>query len=62
MEDKIITLSYDELFILLKEAYRHGYATYESVDAGLEPYDPKGYAGYVLDRKIREKIANEQKA
>ena len=42
------TLTYDELLLLLKEAYRHGYVTYEMTDAGLEPYDADGYARWVL--------------
>lgn len=45
---KKIELTTDELLNLLKEAYRNGYATYEMVDAGLEPYDPDGYARWVL--------------
>lgn len=48
VEDKKIEITYDELLALLKEAYRNGYATYEMVDAGLEPYDPDGYARWVL--------------
>lgn len=43
-----ITLTYDELMLLLKEAYRNGYAIYEMADAGLEPYDADGYARWVL--------------
>jgi len=45
---KKIELTTDELFNLLKEAYRNGYATYEMVDAGLEYYDADGYARWVL--------------
>jgi hypothetical protein len=45
---KKIELTTDELFNLLKEAYRNGYATYEMVDAGLEPYGADGYARWVL--------------
>ena len=45
---KKIELTTDELFNLLKETYRNGYATYEMVDAGLEPYDADGYARWVL--------------
>jgi hypothetical protein len=45
---KKIELTTDELLNLLKEAYRNGYATYEMVDAGLEPYDADGYARWVL--------------
>jgi hypothetical protein len=48
MSSKNFTLTYDELLLLLKEAYRNGYATYEMVDAGLEPYDADGYARWVL--------------
>ncbi len=43
-----IELTTDELFNLLKEAYRNGYSSYEMVDAGLEPYDADGYAKWVL--------------
>jgi hypothetical protein len=32
-----ILITYDELYSLLKEVYRNGYATYEFVDTGLEP-------------------------
>lgn len=45
-------LSYDELFNLLKEAYRNGYAIYEMVEAGLESYDADGYARWVLCKNI----------
>jgi hypothetical protein len=48
MGSKKFTLTYDELLLLLKEAYRNGYATYEMTDAGLEPYDADGYARWVL--------------
>jgi hypothetical protein len=48
MSSKNFTLTYDELLLLLKEAYRNGYATYEMTDAGLEPYDADGYARWVL--------------
>lgn len=46
--NKNFILTYDELLLLLKEAYRNGYATYEMTDAGLEPYDADGYARWVL--------------
>ena len=46
--DKKIELTTDELLNLLKEAYRNGYATYEMVDSGLEPYNADGYARWVL--------------
>ena len=48
MSSKNFTLTYDKLLLLLKEAYRNGYATYEMVDAGLERYDADGYARWVL--------------
>lgn len=48
MSIKNFTFTYDELLLLLKEAYRNGYATYEMADAGLEPYDADGYARWVL--------------
>jgi len=48
MISKNFTLTYEELLLLLKEAYRNGYATYEMTDAGLEPYDADGYARWVL--------------
>lgn len=48
MSSKNFTLTYDELLLLLKEAYRNGYATHEMTDAGLEPYDADGYARWVL--------------
>ena len=47
-DTKKIELTEEELLTLLKEAYRNGYATYEMVDAGLEPYDADGYARWVL--------------
>ena len=48
MSNKNFTLTYDELLLLLKEAYRNGYSTYEMTAAGLEPYDDDGYARWVL--------------
>jgi hypothetical protein len=50
ISSKNFNLSYDELVNLLKEAYHNGYATYEMVNAGLEPYDADGYARWVLLR------------
>jgi len=50
---KKIELTSDELIDLLKEAYRHGYATYELVDGGLEPYDADGYARWVALKFIQ---------
>ena len=47
-DTKKIELTEEELLTLLKEAYRNGYATYEMVDAGLEPYDADGYARWVV--------------
>jgi len=47
---KRFELTYDELFILLKEAYHNGYLAYEIVEAGLEPYDANGYARWILLR------------
>ena len=51
----MITITQEELHRLLVEAYRNGYATYEMVEAGLEKYDPDGYARWVL-----LKIDNEE--
>ena len=48
MSNPNYTLTYDELLLLLKEAYRNGYANYEMTAAGLEPYDDDGYARWVL--------------
>ena len=48
MSNKNFTLTYDELLLLLKDAYRNGYSTYEMTAAGLEPYDDDGYARWVL--------------
>jgi len=47
-KDKIIEISYSEMFDLLKEAYRHGFSTKDMVEAGLETYDPEGYVRWVL--------------
>ena len=47
-DTKKIELTQQELLTLLKEAYRNGYATYEMVDAGLEPYDADGYTKSVI--------------
>ena len=46
--DKHFLFTEDELISALKDAYRHGYATYEVVNAGLEPYDPDSYARYAI--------------
>ena len=48
MSNKNFTLTYDELLLLLKDAYRNGYSTYEMTAAGLEPNDDDGYARWVL--------------
>lgn len=41
-------LTFDELLELLQEAHRNGFASYETVEAGLEPYDSEGYARWVV--------------
>lgn len=59
MSNKNFTLTYDELLLLLKDAYRNGYSTYEMADAGLERYDDDGYARWVLlgmENKQRKEI------
>ena len=38
----------EELSLLLQEAYRVGFATFEMVDAGLETYDKKRYADWAI--------------
>jgi len=48
MSNKNFALTYYELLLLLKDAYRNGYATYEMTAAGLERYDDDGYARWVL--------------
>lgn len=57
-ENEKIELTKGELLHLLKEAYRNGFATYEMVEAGLEPYDSDGYARWVL---LGLKIAEQKK-
>ena len=64
MSNPNFTLTYDELLLLLKEAYRNGYATYEIADAGLEPYDDDGYARWVLlgmEKNKQEELDNTDK-
>ena len=60
MSNKNFTLTYDELLLLLKEAYRNGYSTYEMADAGLERYDDDGYARWVLLGMEKNKQKEEQ--
>ena len=45
---KKFEFTYEELLNLLKESYRNGYSVYESVNAGLEPYDADGYVRWVI--------------
>lgn len=47
MENKI-ELTQQELYNIIKEAYRNGYSQYEIVEAGLEPLDIDGYVRYVM--------------
>ena len=64
MSNKNFTLTYDELLLLLKDAYRNGYATYEMTAAGLEPYDDDGYARWVLlgmEKNKQEELDNTDK-
>ena len=61
MSNPNFTLTYDELLLLLKEAYRNGYATYEMTAAGLEPYDDDGYARWVLLGMENNKILASNK-
>ena len=64
MSNKNFTLTYDELLLLLKEAYRNGYSTYEMTAAGLEPYDDDGYARWVLlgmENNKQEELDNTDK-
>ena len=60
MSNTNFTLTYDELLLLLKDAYRNGYATYEMTAAGLEPYDDDGYARWVLLGMENNKQEEEQ--
>lgn len=60
MSNKNFTLTYDELLLLLKDAYRNGYSTYEMTAAGLEPYDDDGYARWVLLGLEKNKQKEEQ--
>ena len=60
MSNPNFTLTYDELLLLLKEAYRNGYATYEMTAAGLEPYDDDGYSRWVLLGMEKNKQEEEQ--
>ncbi len=48
MKDGKYVVTPEELLKLLAEAYRYGYASYEHIDAGLEPYDADGYARWIL--------------
>ena len=61
MSNKNFTLTYDELLLLLKDAYRNGYSTYEMTAAGLEPYDDDGYARWVLLGMESNKILTSNK-
>ena len=64
MSNKNFTLTYDELLLLLKDAYRNGYSTYEMTAAGLEPYDDDGYARWVLlgmEKNKQEELDNTDK-
>jgi hypothetical protein len=40
--EKKYVLTSEDIFILVKEAYRHGFSTCEMVEAGLEGYDAEG--------------------
>ena len=46
--EKKYILTEDDIFALLKEAYRHGFSTSDMVEAGLERYDADGYAGWAI--------------
>ena len=41
-------LTQQELINIIKEAYRHGFSSYEMVEAGLESFDAQGYAEWVV--------------
>lgn len=53
-----VDITVAELIELLKEAYRHGYATYETAEAGLERYDADAYARWVV---FKHKFGNKNK-
>jgi hypothetical protein len=46
--EKKYVLTSEDIFILVKEAYRHGFSTCEMVEAGLEGYDAEGYAAWIV--------------
>ena len=46
--EKKYILTEDDIFALLKEAYRHGFSTCDMVEAGLERYDAEGYAVWAI--------------
>lgn len=51
-KSKILHIPEADFFNLIKEAYRHGYAQYEIVEAGLESFDPEGYADWCIHKLI----------
>jgi len=43
-----VQISISDLKTIIMNAYKHGYSTYEMVEAGLEPYDAENYANWVM--------------
>jgi len=46
--DNNVRIPISDLKNIIMNAYKHGYSTYEMVDAGLEPYDADNYANWIL--------------
>ena len=46
--DDTINISKNELLNIIKDSFKHGYAQHDVVEAGLESYDPDGYALYKI--------------
>jgi hypothetical protein len=55
MEEKF-TLTYQELFNLIQKSYKQGYCDYETIEAGLEGYDPESYVRYIITQLSQKNI------
>jgi hypothetical protein len=48
-----ITLSRDQLVDLIKSAYCQGYSDHDTIEAGLEAFDPDSYVRWIISTKIK---------
>lgn len=56
--EREVTLSIEKLRNLLRQAYTDGYRSHDTIEAGLEPFDPDTCARYIINTQISKHESN----